>query len=134
MKTRMKRITAGILLVLIPMILAGCAPYVSSYRAVAFIHSNEADSAFMCFSSFEGRMVFNLYCGKTERQLSWSASLEEGSAAVFYDCGGEKTGLFSVSSGDDIPDTSGPMVTGTVYVIVETDGPCQNGEFDFKLQ
>ena len=113
--------------------LSGCGKYASHYNATAFVHSNESDSAFMSFWKFEGTMVFKLKCESADEALAWSAKLETGSATIFYDCGDGKTELCAVSAGDDLQDVLDELTPGTVYIIVETDGKCETGNFDFKI-
>lgn len=113
--------------------LSGCEKYASHYNATAFVHSNESDSAFMSFWKFEGTMVFKLKCESADEALAWSAKLETGSATIFYDCGDGKTELCTVSAGDDLQDVLDELTPGTVYIIVETDGKCEIGNFDFKI-
>ena len=128
----MKKIIALLISVLLLFTLTGCSNYVSSYKAVGFVHSNKASSAFMSFYSFDGRMVFKLKSAG-EGDLKYSAETESGSAKVYYDYNGEKTELFSVNGGDEIESHGGYIEKGTVYIIVETDGECQNGAFDFEI-
>lgn len=113
--------------------LVGCSKYPSKYKAVGFVHSNESSSAFMDFYSFDGRIAFKLK-STGEGDLKYSAKLESGSATVYYDFYGTKTELFSISSGDEINSHGGYIEAGTVYVIVETNGECQNGNFRFSLE
>lgn len=87
----------------------------------------------MSFYSFDGRMVFKLK-NAHHGTLSCSASLETGSAAVYAVCGGEKTALFSISGGEKRDLCSEGLGNGSVYVIVETDGKCENGNFRFDLE
>ena len=110
----------------------GCTRYVSSYKAGAFVHSNRSDSAFMTFSSFEGRMVFRLK-SSGEGDLKYSAELGSGSAYVYYDFYGTKEELFTISGGEQTDSHGGYIEEGTVYIIVETDGICRDGEFRFSL-
>ena len=128
-----KRITALAAAVLLLISLAGCDRYSSHYNATAFVHSNESKSAFMSFWKFEGRMVFKLK-STGEGDIRYSGSLEEGSAAVYYDYYGTKTELFTVSGGEKAESRGGYIETGTVYIIVETDGQCLNGSFDFAVE
>jgi hypothetical protein len=129
----MKKVLAFLVAVMMLFSLAGCRNYSSKYKAVGVVYSNEASSAFMNFYSFDGRMVFKLKSTE-EGDLKYSAKLESGSATVYYDYYGTKTELFSVSGGDEIDSHGGYIETGTVYVIVETNGECQNGEFHFDLE
>ena len=128
----MKKVLAVIVTVVLLLSFAGCGKYSSSYKAVAFVHSNESTSAFMNFYSFDGRMVFKLKSAG-EGDLKFSAKLETGSATVYYDYYGTKTELFSINSGDEIDSHGGYIEAGTVYVIVETNGECRNGDFHFSL-
>ena len=134
MKKRIAILFAALLLVL-PVVLCGCTVYTSSYKAVGFVHSNVSDSGYMSFYSFEGKMVFRMkWDGATEGSIKYSAKLESGEATVYYDCGGEKTELFKIGAGDEISSSVGTIGKGTVYVIVETNGKCQNGDFRFSLE
>ena len=128
----MKKVLAVIAAVVLLLSFAGCGKYSSNYKAVAFVHSNESTSAFMNFYSFDGRMVFKLKSAG-EGDLKFSAKLETGSATVYYDYYGTKTELFSINSGDELDSHGGYIEAGTVYVIVETNGECRNGEFHFSL-
>ena len=112
--------------------LMSCSAYQSRYRAVGFVHSNESTSSFMSFYSFDGSMVFKMK-SSGEGDLTYSAKLESGNAAVYYDYNGVKTELFSISAGEEICSHVGYVEAGTVYIIVETNGECQNGDFQFDL-
>ncbi len=112
---------------------ASCAKYTSSYKAVGFVHSNGSSSAEMSFYSFDGRMVFKLK-SSGEGELKYTAKLESGTAAVYYDFHGIKSELFSISAGEDIDSHGGYIESGTVYIIVETDGTCMNGSFHFEVE
>ncbi len=86
----------------------------------------------MDFYSFEGRMVFILK-SSSEGDLKYTAKLESGSAVVHYDFHGTKQELFSVSAGEELDSHGGYVESGTVSIIVETDGACGNGNFQFSL-
>ena len=128
----MKKIVILLVSAMLSLSLTGCGKYVSSYKALGFVHSNKSDSAYMSFASFEGRMVFRLK-SSGEGDLKYSARLESGSAVVYYDFYGDKQELFSISGGEEADSRGGYVEAGTVYIIVETDGSCQNGEFRFSL-
>ena len=129
----MRRVFALLLVfVLLLLSLTGCSKYTSSYSAVAFVHSNESDSAFMNFYTFEGRMVFKLK-SPGEGDLKYTAKLESGNATVYYDFHGEKQELFSISGGEEFDGHGGYVEAGTVYIIVETDGKCQNGDIHLSF-
>ena len=128
----MKKALSFIVAALMILSLAGCSKYSSKYKAVGFVHSNESMSAFMSFYSFDGQMVFKLKSAG-EGDLKYSAKLESGNATVYYDYLGTKSELFSISSGDETDSHGGYIETGTVYIIVETNGECRNGQFQFSL-
>jgi hypothetical protein len=77
-------------------------------------------------------MVFQLK-STGEGDLKYSAELESGSATVYYDFYGTKEELFSVNSGNEVNSQGGYVEAGTVTIIVETDGECRNGTFQFSL-
>ena len=114
--------------------LSGCGKYASHYNATAFVHSNESDSAFMSFWKFEGNMVFQLKCKQAGQSLAYTAKLETGSATVYYDRGDGKTELCALNAGDETESTLEELKPGTVYVIVEADGQCENGDFHFDIK
>ena len=134
MKTVILRRSACLILfaVLLALSLTGCGKYVSSYKALGFVHSNTQQAASMSFSSFEGRMVFKLK-SKALEHLHYTARLATGSAAVYYDIDGTKKELFSVSAGNDVESSVGPIEKGELYIIVETDGKCEGGDLSFSL-
>ena len=124
------RLTASLIIVLL---LTGCGKYISSYKAIGFVHSNGLTSAEMSFYSFEGRMVFTLK-SSGEGDIKYTAKLESGAAAVYYDYNGTKSELFTISSGEELDSHGGYVEAGTVYIIVETNGECMNGEFSFDAE
>lgn len=126
-------IKTTVIIAAILVLLSSCGKYTSSYKAVGFVHSNETTSAFMSFYSFDGEMVFSC-SAKREGDISFTAALESGSADIYYDCFGEKTLLFSISSGDEITSRGGYFEKGPVYIIVESNGQCMNGSFTFNLE
>ncbi len=113
---------------------AGCVPYSSHYRAVAFVHTNTAKNAQMSFMEFEGQMVFKLKAGK-DSTIKYEAELETGSASVWIDAVGTKQLMFSPVSGDVFDNALELELDSarTVYIIVETDGKCLNGRFGFTV-
>ncbi len=129
----MKRTLLLAMPVLILVLLTGCGKYISSYKAVGFVHSNTTSSASMSFYSFDGSMVFKLK-STGEGDLKYTAELETGTATVYYDYNGSKSELFTINAGEEINSHGGYVESGTVYVIVETDGACLNGSFLFDVE
>ncbi len=114
--------------------MGGCSKYVSKYSAVGFVHSNTSKSAFMTFYEFGGTMAFRLKCGGSSGHIKSTAKLESGSITVYYDSDGTKTEWFTLGGGEETEMTGGPFGDGTVYVIVETDGKCMNGDLRFNVE
>ena len=134
-RLKRKLITAAAAAALLSLSLTGCGKYTSHYNAVGFVHSNLSGSAYMDFYSFDGTMVFTLDNEKgTEGRLKYSASLETGSAEVWFDRNGSKEKLFSLSAGDEVSSTAELSENETVYVIVETNGECMNGDLEFETE
>lgn len=112
----------------------GCVKYSSSYSAIASVRTNTSDTASYSFSSFKGRMVFKLKCKDgCSGQLSYSAKLDSGNLTVYVDHDGTKRELVSLKSGDNISSSVSGISKGTVYIIIETDGKCEEGSFRFDL-
>ena len=130
-----KRIVALLLVAALIAALTGCSRYSTHYNAVAFVHSNDAHNAYMSYYKFEGTMVFQLKGEKNAPvALRYSGATQTGAAAVYYDYSGTKTELFTLGAGESAASTSETFTpNGTIYVIVETSEPCENGRFDFEI-
>lgn len=114
---------------------SGCGKYVSSYSAFGLVYSNTSGSAFMRFSSFDGTKAFSMECSEESGgRLSYSAKLGSGKAAVYIDNDGTKTELFSVSAGEEAVSGTHELIKGPVYIIVETDGKCVDGDLNFGIE
>ena len=120
-----------ILMVLCLVCLAGCSKYVSRYSALLLVTTNTSKTGSIRFSSFNGTKVFRL---KSSGQLNYSAELSGGNATVYYDSNGTKTELFKITSGQSVGPASISVTPGTVYVIVQTDGKCESGNFSFDVK
>ncbi len=124
-----------VILFMLLLCISGCGRYRSGYKAVGLVTSESSGNGFINFYSFDGARVFKLNNKKgSDGQLFYSAKLEEGSAAVFYDNGGGKTELFAIHGGEETDAVFTLPGSGTVYVIIETQGKCQNGEFRFEIR
>ena len=121
-----RKLTIIAILILFCVSLTGCIGYTSSFKTVAMVQSNLPHSAYMKFSSFEGRKDFKL---NAPGQLKYTAKLGDGSATVYYNYDGTKTELFTVESGNEVNNSTGPFEKGTIDIIVETNEECKNGEF-----
>ena len=115
--------------------LAGCSPYASKYNAVALVRTTTDDSAEMTFSEFDGTMVFKLNNKLGENaKLSYSTRLKGGSANIYYDHDGTKRKLISAVEVEQTKGSADGLKNETVYVIVETNKKCENGDFSFEIQ
>lgn len=130
----MKRLGGLLLAVLLLLVLAGCGGYVSHYKAVALVRSNTSDKAEMSFSSFAGKMVFQLRCREPACLLKYSAELESGTAAVYCELDGIRTELAAVGAGDAVAAFTELTGKGMAYIIVETRETCREGRFRFEIE
>ena len=129
---KMKKLIPILILVLLALTcLVGCSKYTSRYSAVLLISTGTSKAGSISFTSFSGTKVFKL---KSSGQLNYSAELGTGAATVYYDCNGTKIQLFSIGAGQKVGPSSIAVTPGTVYVIVETDGKCQDGKFSFDVK
>ncbi len=120
------------LIAALTMLMAGCSPYSSHYSAIGFVNSNDSHSAYMSFYKFKGTMSFKMRCD-SDSTLIYSASLKSGDITVYYDVGNGKEVLLTVGSGDATDGVVPLNRSGKVYVIVESNGSCENGSFRFKI-
>ena len=141
MKRKMLKIAVMMLITLSIFTLTACGKYTSSWSAVGFVHSNTSKSASMSFWKFSGTMVFKLKCkDATKEVLNYNGRLENeddgenGSITVYYDVDGTKNELFSLQNGESVEASFDKLNEGTVYIIVETDGRCENGELEFNIE
>ena len=122
------------LLLLSCITLSGCK-YVSSFSATILVQSNTSDSGFMRFDSFTGTYVFKFKCTEeSSGTLNYKAKLNSGHLKVYYDNDSEKKELFTLKSNETIESSIDSLKEGTIYVIVETDGKCQEGDLSFSLE
>ncbi|MCR4642342.1 MAG: hypothetical protein K5697_09980 [Lachnospiraceae bacterium] len=130
-----KKTAVFVFAILTSMLLAGCSPYVSSYKALMLITTDYSDSASMSFSSFEGTNVFSMKAKEDGAVLAYTGEVEgSGSATVYYDDDGTKKELFKIAAGEKTVDSIPLAGAGKVYVIVETDGKCEDGAFFFDIK
>ena len=128
-----KKLFSAVAASLIMLSLFGCGKYSSKYKAVAFVHSNTPSSAYMDFYSFEGRMVFKMK-SKEGKELNYSAKLESGCARFLLVSSETETELAYVDGSDEFSSRTVSVESGTVYIIVETDEECSNGDFRFSFE
>ena len=133
----MKKMTKAILalvMVIASLSLTGCGKYTSSWSASAYVHSNTSTYAYMNFWTFKGTQVHTMKCKNETGTLIYSGKLEKGNVVVYVDYDGTKKELFRLSEGEEVSAALNDLKNGTVYVIFETDGKCENGEFEFEIE
>ena len=128
---KMFRTAAAVIVLSLTAALSGC--YSSSYDAVGFVHSNTPHEADMSFYKFDGRIVYRLTSESgSAAKLSYTGKLESGSLEVSLDTDGELKHLCSLKAGEQLDSSvTLPEDTG-IYVIVETNGGCENGSLTFE--
>ena len=131
----MKKVIAFTLLCLIfcTSMLSSCVKYHSSFRALMCVESHNSYIAKLNFSELEGTKVFTLQTTEEQPYLYYAAQIESGSVTVYYDFEDEKKEWFSIPEGETVSGSLEPGANKTVYIIIETDGKCSEGEFLFKI-
>lgn len=115
--------------------------YSSSYYAVGMTRTSTSTKSTLYFKEFDGRFVFKMKAKEDKNALSYSAELGVGKIKITYDCLYENTYevLLDAAEGEGkregviLPDPDRGLPSGTVYVIVESEGVCENGTFSFSL-
>ena len=122
------------LLTVLCMNLTGCSGYASSFRATVLITTNTASSASVEFSTLTGTKVQQMKTKEDGATLEYGGKLVEGSMTVYYDEDGTKKELFTVKGGENKEGSVVIEKKGKLYLILETDGKCENGKFTFEIK
>jgi len=135
----MKRVCKSIVLLVMVLAaavsLAACGSgYTSHFTATVLVHSNDSNSAKMSFSSFKGTMVFKVKVKDEGSVIRYSGKLESGSITVYYDDAGTKEEWFTLQAGEPVEGTLENPGKGKVYIIIETDGKCEEGKLTFEVK
>ena len=110
--------------------------YVSHYSAALMVRTNTSDKASVSFDSFSGTYVMHLKNNSADEVfISYEATLREGNIKVSYDFNDEKLNLFEIETNGST-DGKTETFTGdkTIYIIIESDGKCNDGSFSFVLE
>ena len=110
--------------------------YVSHYSAALMVRTNTSDKASVSFDSFSGTYVMHLKNNSADEVfISYEATLREGNIKVSYDFNDEKLNLFEIETNGST-DGKSETFTGdkTIYIIIESDGKCNDGSFSFVLE
>ena len=133
----MKKACLVLVLMLTFFMLCGCGRYVNSYSAIILITSCRGDEASTEFSTVEGTYNFKLKRqGSAEHTLDFESSLAKGEMNIYIGVDGEKELLRTVKGGESYDETIALDDKydneKAVYIILETDGECKDGDFEFE--
>jgi hypothetical protein len=133
----MRKICIALALIFTLILLCGCSGFVNSYYATVLITSDRGDEASMSFSTFKG--TYNLKLKRddpAEHTLDIEASLVTGEINIYVGANGEKDLLCTVKGGESYNETVSLDEKydneKTVYVILESVGKCEDGDFEFE--
>ena len=133
----MKKLCFVLTLILTLVMICGCGKYVKSYSATIMKTSCYGDEASMEFGSFKGTYNFKLKReGDPEHSLDIDASLGEGEMSIYVGVNGEKELICTIKGGESIDKIialdSKYNNQKTIYVILESNGLCKDGDFEFE--
>ena len=114
--------------------ITGCNKYSGHGTATLIVQNYDSDEASVNFGWLDGSRVYNMEVKDSNEVLRYSGKLGKGTATVFYDNGVGKKELFKLHAGESIDSTFNSLEKGTFYIIIETDGECESGDFEFKLE
>lgn len=110
--------------------------YESHYRATMMVRKNTSNEASVSFDSFNGTYVIKLKNDNADEAfITYDATLGEGNIKVYYDFNEEKLNLFELKTNGSVEGKS-ETFTGnqTIYIIIESEGNCNEGSFSFALE
>lgn len=136
----MKKIV-GIIVALVTLILcftlSACGnKYSSRYSATLMVRENTSNKASVSFDGFNGTYVIQLKNNDgDEVYITYEATLGEGKINVYYDYSGEKLNLFTLEANGSVSEKTATFTGNkTIYIIIESDGKCKEGNFSFVLE
>ena len=119
---KIKRFIFCILAMLLLVSLLSCE--ISSYVAIGLIKSTKDNYCMTSFHRLEGNLALtSRYTKRSEGQIHYTASLEEGEVNVYYYCGSVKELLFNIKAGETLDDRGGYIEKGPQKIIIETVTP-----------
>ena len=132
----MKRAYTFPALILTLVMLCSCGGYVKSYSASILITSQLNNEANIEFKTFKGSYNFKFRnSDATEHTLDIDASLGEGEMNIYIGAGDEKELLRTVKGGESCDETISLDKYAdekSIYVILESNGKCVDGDFEFE--
>ncbi len=114
--------------------ITGCNKYSGHGTATLIVQNYDSDEASVNFGWLDGSRVYNMEVKDLNEVLRYSGKLGKGTATVFYDNGDGKKELFKIQTGESVDSTFNLLEKGTLYIIIETDGECESGDFEFRLE
>ena len=114
--------------------ITGCNKYSGHGTATLIVQNYDSDEASVNFGWLDGSRVYNMEVKDSNEVLRYSGKLGKGTATVFYDNGVGKKELFKIQTGESVDSTFNLLEKGTLYIIIETDGECESGDFKFRLE
>ncbi|MBD5092216.1 MAG: hypothetical protein HDT36_02395 [Clostridiales bacterium] len=130
-------IIIAVLIVVLCFTLTACGTkYKSNCSSTAMVETKDSNSATVSFGTFSGRYVIKFNDTiKESTVITYNATLEEGSIKVYYDFGDEKLSLFEIGTDGSVEGKSEAFARNkTVYIIIESDGKCNECSFSFALK
>ena len=131
------RVIIAVVTLVLCFTLSACGnKYVSHYSAMLMVSTNFSNKASVSFDSFSGTYVIKLKNNSTDEVfLTYEATLGEGNIKVYDDFNDEKLTLFEIEANGSV-DGKTEAFTGnkTIYIIIESDGKCNDGSFSFALE
>ena len=130
-------IVIAVMMLILCFTLSACEnKYVSHYSATLMVKKNTTTEASVSFRNFSGIYVIQLKnTGDEKIFITYSATLEEGNIKVYYDFNDEKLNLFEIGTDNSIEGKTETFTSNkTVYIIIESDGKCNEGSFSFVLE
>ena len=132
----MKKACTLLALILTLLMLCSCGGYVKSYSATLLITSQINNEASMKFDTFKGTYNFKFRNNDAaEHTLEIEASLGEGEMNIYIGAGDEKELLRTVKGGESCDETISLDKYAdekSIYVILESNGKCVDGDFEFE--
>lgn len=133
----MKKLLFVLILLFTITLLNSCNGYFNSYSATIMLTSSFGDEASMEFKTFKGTYNFKLKReGDPEHSLDIDASLGEGFMNIYIGVNGEKELICTIKGGESIDKIialdSKYNNQKTIYVILESNGLCMDGDFEFE--
>lgn len=135
MKKVVSVIAVAVMIVLCFTLSACGNKYSSKYSATLLVQTNLSTEGSVSFGSFKGTNVIKFKKrGSEEVYITYVASLGEGKINVYYDYNDEKLNLFDISTNGNLEGRTETFSGDkTVYIIIESDGKCEDGRFEFAL-